>query len=139
MYVCVYVYIYVYVNVEVILRCNIHIILNIFYGLYEMFYPRFSFRFNLICITMVSFTEGINLDCLNPSTPAICIDDLNEVYLDSIKGKFSILNLNIRSISKHFDDLKNLLSFLKFEISCIVLTETWLSKTNINDIYELHN
>ena len=41
---------------------------------------------------------------------------------------FSILNLNIRSISKNFDDFKNLIKQLNFNFKIICITETWCKK-----------
>nr|XP_053636139.1 uncharacterized protein LOC128691346 [Cherax quadricarinatus] len=48
----------------------------------------------------------------------------------------SVLNYNIRSLSKHYDDLLALLESLKTPFSCIILTETWLKQDTI-DIYPL--
>ena len=39
---------------------------------------------------------------------------------------FSILNLNIRNLQKHFNDFKSFLSHLNFTFKIICLSKTWL-------------
>ena len=43
---------------------------------------------------------------------------------------FSMLNLNIRSISKNFDNFMSLLDNLNFNFKIICLSETWLHSDN---------
>ena len=38
---------------------------------------------------------------------------------------FSVLHLNVRSLNKSFESLKELLTTIKFEFKVICLTETW--------------
>ena len=48
---------------------------------------------------------------------------------------FSLMHVNCRNLSKHFNDLENLMSVINNPITCIALTETWLtsvSETNFN-------
>ena len=45
---------------------------------------------------------------------------------------FTILNFNIRSLPRHYEELGNLLRTMKSEPSCIVITETWLNNLNKN-------
>ncbi|XP_065678226.1 uncharacterized protein LOC136093192 [Hydra vulgaris] len=46
-------------------------------------------------------------------------------YLKNNKNAFSILNINIRSLNKNFENLKILLDEIKHDFSIICLTETW--------------
>ena len=56
------------------------------------------------------------------------------------KDTFSIFHLNIRSLNKNIDKLKDLLSFLKGKFSIIVLTETWADETaKNNSIFRIPN
>ena len=47
----------------------------------------------------------------------------------SNKDGFSLLHLNIRSLQKHFDQLKTLLDLVNYRFSIIALTETWLQSS----------
>ena len=53
--------------------------------------------------------------------------DMTEFDYNILINKFSILNINIRSIKSNFVYLKSFLHSLKRKVSFIVLTETWLS------------
>ena len=53
--------------------------------------------------------------------------DMTEFDYNILINKFSILNINIRSIKSNFVYLKSFLQSLKRKVSFIVLTETWLS------------
>eukprot|EP00111_Clytia_hemisphaerica_P011532 TCONS_00033842-protein len=60
-------------------------------------------------------------------TSFLSIDETkNEIV--NMNQNFSILNINIRSISKNFDDFKALLKQLKFNFKIICITETWCKK-----------
>jgi hypothetical protein len=52
------------------------------------------------------------------------------------KNYFSLLHLNIRSVSKNFDSFKHLLNSQGKPIKVIGLTETWLNDTN-NDNFNI--
>nr|XP_053634311.1 uncharacterized protein LOC128689840 [Cherax quadricarinatus] len=54
----------------------------------------------------------------------------------SANNNITIFNYNVRSLSKHYDDLTALLSSLNSNISIITLTETWL-KPDITDVYTI--
>ena len=56
-------------------------------------------------------------------------------------SEFSLLNLNIRSLSKNIDSLKSYLHSLKFSFKIICLTETWSVKneTEKNSNLQLPN
>ena len=62
-------------------------------------------------------------------------------FLGNDKDKnVSILNLNIRSINKNFENFKMFLSKLNFSFSIICFSETWLNDSNVDDSnYELLN
>ena len=68
-----------------------------------------------------------------PSSKYITQFQLKDVVKNFSKDTFSLLHINIRSISKHFDDLQILLdNQSKHSFSVIGLTETWLSSdTNL--------
>ena len=55
---------------------------------------------------------------------------------DNEKSYFSLLHLNIRSISNKFDSFKHLLNSLGKPVKVIGLTETWLNDNN-NDNFKL--
>ena len=56
------------------------------------------------------------------------------------KDTFSIFHLNIRSLNKNIDKLKDLLSLLKGKFSIIVLTETWADETaKSNSLFRIPN
>ena len=59
-------------------------------------------------------------------------------HLYQIKTKhFSILNLNIRSLNKHFDNLISLLNSLSFDFKIICLTETYCKDIIVPGIFPL--
>ena len=83
------------------------------------------------------------LFCLFDTKPVMLIDlndfpipdlgtcheiDLSDFDGAKLKNKFSILNLNLRSIRANFVSLQSFLDSLKYKVSIIVITETWLSK-----------
>ena len=49
-----------------------------------------------------------------------------------LKNKFSVLNINVRSLRANFEGLQCLLDDLKYKVSIIVVTETWLSTEHEN-------
>jgi hypothetical protein len=59
------------------------------------------------------------------------IDTLSETFLNNVHGNdsssFVIINQNIRSYNKNFDQFLVFLNEIKSRVHCIVLTETWLS------------
>ena len=62
--------------------------------------------------------------------------DFNEFKssVETIDGNnFSVLNLNIRSLATHYDELLIFLNRLLHKFSIIILTETWLTTSNQND------
>ena len=64
-----------------------------------------------------------------------------ETVSDQLNGdKFSILHLNIRSLNKSIDNLRDFLASLKGKFSVTVLTESWYDETaNKNSLFDLEN
>ena len=71
-----------------------------------------------------------------------CDNYLEDTFVDKFKrsGSFdrnlSIFHLNIKSLPKHYDELEMYLDSLRFPISFIGLTETWLNECKEN-LYDL--
>jgi hypothetical protein len=85
------------------------------------------------------FDENIstNSDAINTNMTSLNLDNINcdyffpnDVTTNIANNKFSILHLNIRSISNKFDSFKHLLNTLKQSFSVIGLSETWLNDQN---------
>jgi hypothetical protein len=64
-----------------------------------------------------------------PSSDYLHISDLNKKTANSPKS-FSVMHLNIRSLSKNFKDFKSVLSLINHKFSVIALTETWVKPHN---------
>ncbi|XP_065662974.1 uncharacterized protein LOC136085582 [Hydra vulgaris] len=60
-------------------------------------------------------------------------------YLQQNKNTFSILNINIRSLNKNFDDFKLLMHELNHDFKIICFTETWCKYDEHNFQFELAN
>ncbi|MBY0580085.1 MAG: hypothetical protein K2P53_00155, partial [Rickettsiales bacterium] len=58
-------------------------------------------------------------------------------YLKKNKEAFSILNINIRSLNKNFENLKLFLDEIKHNFSIICITETWCKHDEQNLHFEL--
>ena len=65
-----------------------------------------------------------------PNSPYLHIADVNS-KIPKTTNSFSIFHLNIRSLSKNFKELKNVLSLLDHKFKIIALTETWAKPHNI--------
>ena len=73
-------------------------------------------------------------------SPYFSIDQFIEVSEKLNEEMFSVFHLNIRSLHKNIEKLKNILSFLKGRFSVIVLTETWCDDTaQDNSLFEIPN
>ena len=76
----------------------------------------------------------------NFDTPYLLPEELENFLGNKNKTSVSILHLNIRSISKNFDNFKLFLSSLNCKFSIICFSETWLNDQNVdNSNYELPN
>ena len=72
-------------------------------------------------------------------TPYCTPDELRQSLL-KVDHKLSFFHLNIRSLSKNFEDLKFVLSQLCYQFSFICLTETWSQEDlEKNPMYHLPN
>ena len=83
-----------------------------------------------------------NVNFENLNTPYLFPEDFNSAYEnESSLNYFSILDLNIRSIKKNFENFKMFLNSINFTFSIICFSETWLDETNSteNSLYELPN
>ena len=77
-----------------------------------------------------SFT---NTTCFTPETLKAMIKENNDI-------SFSVLHLNIRSLNKNFESLKNVLVEINFCFKVICITESWCSDdTHTNNRYQLTN
>ena len=86
-----------------------------------------------------NFFNNQNLEAVN--TKYFSPDEL-ETHLSTTEEKsFSLLHVNVRSMSKQFEKLKSTLSNIKFEFKIICLTETWCNnddETN-NSLFQIPN
>ena len=59
----------------------------------------------------------------------------------NLSENFSIIHLNIRSLQKNIDKLKDFLDGIKGKFSVIVLSETWIDddKADLNSIFHTPN
>ena len=54
------------------------------------------------------------------------LEELNQLS-HVVKPQLSALHLNIRSLSKHFDELCHLLNSFPFQLDLFACSETWIS------------
>ena len=57
--------------------------------------------------------------------PYFSIDEFNSSSEKLLKNSFSILHINIRSLNKNFEKLREYLSLVKRDFSVVALTDTW--------------
>ena len=82
---------------------------------------------------------------LNEDNQYLINDNTSEYYTDnefvkaftSSNNSFSILNLNIRSISKNISKLKEYLNIIKHNFSIITIQETWFTEDTCLEYYNL--
>ena len=74
-------------------------------------------------------------------SPYFSIDEFNSLSEKLLQNSFSILHINIRSLHKNFEKLREYLSAVKRDFSVVVLTETWCNddKAAQNSILQLPN
>ena len=79
-------------------------------------------------------THGFtNTTYFTPETSKAMIKENNDI-------SFSVLHLNIRSLNKNFESLKNVLVEIKFCFKVICITESWCSvDLHTNNRYQLLN
>ena len=68
-------------------------------------------------------------------------DDISTQLITSSENSFSVLHVNIRSISKNFEKLKDLLANIDFKFKIICLTETWCKDEDVknNSLFQIPN
>ena len=84
---------------------------------------------------------------LNEDNQYLINDNTCEYYTDNefvksfvtSNNSFSILNLNIRSISRNIGKLKEYLNIIKHNFSVITIQETWFTENTCLDYYNLPN
>ena len=86
-----------------------------------------------LCDPDVNF---LNLKTQYLNSPYILPEEFQKFIDSSSHDSFSIFRLNIRSITKNFDNLKFFFSTLGFSFSAISFSETWLDEVS-NSSYEL--
>ena len=69
------------------------------------------------------------------------MDEFNSSSQNLLKNSLSVLHINIRSMNKNFEKLREYLSHVKGNFSIIALTETWYSddKSDKNSLWQLLN
>ena len=74
-------------------------------------------------------------------SPYFSIDEFNSSSEKLLKNSFSILHINIRSLNKNFEKLREYLSLVKRDFSVVALTETWCNddKAGQNLLLQLQN
>ena len=62
-------------------------------------------------------------------------------FCSNLSENFSITHLNIRSLHKNIDKLKDFLNDIKGKFSVIVLSETWIDddKADLNSLFHIPN
>ena len=86
-----------------------------------------------------NFFNDNNLKTIN--TQYCSPDDINTQLITSSENSFSVLHVNIRSISKNFEKLKDLLSNTNFKFKIICLSETWCKDEDVknNSLFQIPN
>ena len=77
----------------------------------------------------------------NLDTPYISPEEHKNLNVNSSADKLSILQLNIRSLKKNFENSKIFLSILSFGFSITCFPEIWLDESSLTSqsLYELPN
>ena len=70
---------------------------------------------------------GVNFDCYVNNTEYYTDDKLNEMSKSISDDNLSMLNVNIRSICKNLDSLKDYLHCCNIRFNVIGIAETWLN------------
>ena len=73
--------------------------------------------------------------------PYYNVDKFYSSSQNLLKNSFSVLHINIRSMNKNFEKLREYLSHAKGNFSVIALTETWCNddETDKNSLWQLPN
>ena len=75
------------------------------------------------------------------NSPYYNVDKFYSSSQNLLKNSFSVLHINIRSMNKNFEKLREYLSHAKGNFSVIILTETWCNddETDKNSLWQLPN
>ena len=75
------------------------------------------------------------------NSPYYNVDKFYSSSQNLLKNSFSVLHINIRSMNKNFEKLREYLSHAKGNFSVITLTETWCNddETDKNSLWQLPN
>ena len=106
---------------------------NFFLKKYEIVDSSDDILLDNLCDPDVNF---LNLKTQYLNSPYILPEEFQKFIDSSSHDSFSIFRLNIRSITKNFDNLKFFFSTLGFSFSAISFSETWLDEVS-NSSYEL--
>ena len=89
-------------------------------------------------LTWISFTK-VSLLLLTQIT--YLQKDFKSKFKDYTENSFSVLHLNIRSLSKNLESMKNLYNLLSFKFSIVCFSETWSKDEKIdeNSLYQLES
>ena len=71
--------------------------------------------------------SGVNFDCYSNNTEYYTDDNLDEMSKSISDDNLSMLNVNIRSICKNLDSLKDYLHCCNIRFNVIGIAETWLN------------
>ena len=87
----------------------------------------------------IQFFNKNNLQ--NFDTPYFNTDEVNTCLQTAENTDFSVLHVNIRSLSSNFDKLKNFLSQITHSFGMICITETWCTNDSFvnNSNFQLPN
>ena len=79
-------------------------------------------------------SEAVNLSYYN-------VDKFNSSSQNLLKNSFSVLHINIRSMNKNVEKVREYLSHVKGNFSIMALTGTWCSddKADKNSLWQLPN
>ena len=76
-------------------------------------------------MTSDTYDPDLNLQSFNDHG-IFTLEELNQLS-HVVKPQLSALHLNIRSLSKHFDELCHLLNSFPFQLDLFACSETWIT------------
>ena len=87
-----------------------------------------------------TYTQRSQKSLQETYSPYFSVENCKTVSNQLNGDKFSILHLNIRSLNKNIDNLRDFLASLKGKFSVIILEESWCDETaNKNSLFDLEN
>ena len=97
---------------------------NLFISLAK--YILFNFIFVCYSLPIMNCDDNTGIRCTEVSHP----NDLAPLLFS--ENGFTVLNVNVRSLSKNYSKLMALLKQISFKVRILIITETWLSDTHSN-------